>query len=243
MNDRELFLTSVNGYLPRPDDTHDAYSIDDQASSLIASIQYLTLHEPGKVLVKGIDTKILKRLFPDYTFLQKGQRGIDHLLYGFPTLTYDQLARKYDLESKILGKDIERIKTKIRSDLSTYYRKHANTAMELVSKFGIKSSLTKFRPYEDQDYLTGLPAWGLYTTDLWLMSETNDVGRWLFDEIDSYLYYHGLVRGEDKEGYDSFDEAAEYYTYGLYHGRYRVKEEFETWAERLYEEMREEETI
>lgn len=254
--DSSLFVTSVDGRKKRPETSFDGANIDDDVSSFVASIQYLLFSKSSndnkkssKVLVKGLSENVLshlKRLFPDFQFVQKVSKGIEFLIYNFPTLTYKSLRDQYGSDS---FKNQDKVELDIRKELKAYYKKHEKSCLDIMKKNGIEKSVSKFRPFDDTTYLTGIPAWGVRSTDLWLMSERSDLAEWNFQEMDSIIYQHSLSRSDEYKnvlGLDfyfedfgnSFDETAEMYTYLLYHGKYRPKQNKNKFCVELGQEIR-----
>lgn len=244
-----LFLTSANKRAKRPLGNWDEANLDEDKSAFIAAVQLLIWYgEVGnKVCVQGMSSKriaLLKELFPNHQF-SKSVKKADLLVVSTLISSYQQIKDEVYEELGIGVMPSSLLTEQADKMIEERMKQNSEDRMEkqrlIVNKVKPKAMILNFSLRENVDFYKGIPLWGLYTTDLWLLCNTTKTDRWLFDELDSYLYHHNAVERSQNYGNPinsdgpeyEFDETAEMYTLALYHSLSNSKEDLQTFYNRI----------
>jgi hypothetical protein len=252
----QLVLTTTNMYDIRPEGVRDDAEIYDQRSAIIACIQMLIFYGKGKgkVVLQGIEArgvKLLTSMFPDYTFTTKLVKG-DYLVSSFPSLTFRKEKERIYKEEGITNKSLSTL-TQVANERATRfiedtYSTYLDTAKANMAKVKPKVSMLKMGVHTEEDkieFYSGTPFWGIWSTDLWILSKTDkgsiSIKEWLVDELDTYLYYHNNILKLDSEYVNvitgesetKYDQTAEMQVLSKYHDLAGLKMDEELWYNRV----------
>lgn len=251
-----LFLTTSSRRSVRPPGKFDVSDEDEERSKFLACIQFLILcgdlgKSVGTIGIHKDMVDLLELMFPHLKFTRRIGEG-DLFISHVPIKSRANIAEVI-YKNKGIGKrstidQVEKADEEINRLVALESMDNLASHRRMINTFKPKAFLCNFSISKDTEFFKGIPIWGLYTTDLWLISKDLTIGTWNFEEIDSYLYYHNAVTrsnsyknvlsGKEDEGYyegagNDFDKTAEMFIYTLYHSLTDIDEDVGEFAVRM----------